>query len=51
MQKELIIIFLTFYQDLIVIKAALIFIVIFLYDLMTKSKKPYLRTDLNELDE
>ncbi|KAM3134149.1 hypothetical protein pb186bvf_013770 [Paramecium bursaria] len=50
-QKTLIIIFLTFYEDLIVIKASLVFLVIFMYDLFTKSKKPYKLKNLNSLDE
>lgn len=36
-QKSLIIIFLTFYEDLIVIKAAMMFIIVFIYQLLSKA--------------
>ncbi|KAM3138602.1 hypothetical protein pb186bvf_009354 [Paramecium bursaria] len=49
-QKELIIVFLIFYEDVIVIKGTLVFIIIFAYDIFSKSYKPYKRIDLNELD-
>ncbi|KAM3132192.1 hypothetical protein pb186bvf_015652 [Paramecium bursaria] len=49
-QKELIIIFLIFYEDIIIIKGTLVFIIIFCYDIFSKTYKPYKRVDLNELD-
>ena len=49
-QKELMIIFLTFYEDIIIIKGTIIFIIIFCYDLFSKRYKPYKRVDLNRLD-
>ncbi|KAM3129816.1 hypothetical protein pb186bvf_018110 [Paramecium bursaria] len=49
-QKELIIIFLTFYEDIIIIKGTIIFIIIFSYDIISKKNKPYKRVELNKLD-
>ena len=49
-QKELIIIFLTFYEDIIIIKGTIIFIIVFCYDLFSKRYKPYKRVELNRLD-
>ncbi|KAM3129372.1 hypothetical protein pb186bvf_018520 [Paramecium bursaria] len=49
-QKELIIIFLTFYEDTIIIKGTIVFLIIFCYDVFSKRFKPYKRVDLNKLD-
>ena len=43
--------FLTFYEDLIIIKGALIFIIIFIYQFLTKQYRPYKLPFLNFLDE
>ncbi|CAD8168810.1 unnamed protein product [Paramecium pentaurelia] len=51
LQKGFIIIFLTFYEDLIIIKGALVFIIIFIYQLLTKKYRPYLFIQLNIIDE
>ena len=45
------IIFLTFYEDLIIIKGALIFMIIFVYQLLTKKYRPYKLPFLNFIDE
>ncbi|CAK68383.1 unnamed protein product (macronuclear) [Paramecium tetraurelia] len=50
-QKSFIILFLTFYEDLIIIKAALIFIIVFIYSLLTKKYKPFKLPYLNYLDD
>ncbi|CAD8125007.1 unnamed protein product [Paramecium sonneborni] len=50
-QKSFIILFLTFYEDLIIIKAALIFIIVFIYSMLTKKYKPYKLPYLNYLDD
>ncbi|KAM3129390.1 hypothetical protein pb186bvf_018538 [Paramecium bursaria] len=47
---KMIIIFLTFYEDIIIIKGTIVFIIIFCYDLISKKYKPYKRVDLNKLD-
>ena len=44
------IIFLTFYEDLIIIKGTIVFIIIFCYDIFSRRFKPYKRVDLNKLD-
>ena len=46
----MIIIFLTFYEDIIIIKGTIVFIIIFCYDIFSKRYKPYKRLDLNKLD-
>ncbi|CAD8124696.1 unnamed protein product [Paramecium sonneborni] len=51
LQKGFIIVFLTFYEDLIIIKAALIFIITFVYSIFTKKFKPYKLSYLNFIDE
>ncbi|CAD8108833.1 unnamed protein product [Paramecium primaurelia] len=50
-QKSFIILFLTFYEDLIIIKAALIFIIVFIYSMLTKKYKPFKLPYLNYLDD
>lgn len=45
------IVFLTFYEDLIIIKASLIFLIIFIYLFLTKKFKPYKLPHLNLIDE
>ena len=49
-QKELIIIFLTFYEDIIIIKGTIVIIIINCYDIFSKRYKPYKSVDLNKLD-
>ena len=49
-QKELIIIFLTFYEDIIIIKGTIVFIIINCYDMLSKKYMPYKSVDLNKLD-
>ncbi|CAD8125569.1 unnamed protein product [Paramecium sonneborni] len=51
LQKGFIIIFLTFYEDLIIIKGALVFIIVFIYQLLTRTFKPYKLQFLNLIDE
>lgn len=46
-QKGLIIIFLTFYEDLIIIKASLIFLIVFVYSLLSRKYNPYESRFLN----
>ena len=46
----MIIIFLTFYEDTIIIKGTIVFMIIFCYDVFSKIYKPYKRVDLNNLD-
>ena len=46
----MIIIFLTFYEDTIIIKGTIVFLIIFCYDVFSKRFKPYKRVDLNKLD-
>ncbi|CAD8169725.1 unnamed protein product [Paramecium pentaurelia] len=50
-QKGFMIVFLTFYEDQIIIKGALIFMIVFVYQLLTKKLKPYKLLSLNVLDE
>ncbi|CAD8126668.1 unnamed protein product [Paramecium sonneborni] len=50
-QKSFIITFLTFYEDLIIIKAALVFIIVFVYSGLTKKYKPYKLPFLNQIDD
>ncbi|CAD8191360.1 unnamed protein product [Paramecium octaurelia] len=50
-QKSFIITFLTFYEDLIIIKAALVFIIVFIYSGLTKKFRPYKLPFLNEIDD
>jgi hypothetical protein len=49
-QKELIIIFLAFYEDKIIIKAALTYLVVCAYFYLSVSFKPYESNNLNKLD-
>ncbi|CAD8113937.1 unnamed protein product [Paramecium sonneborni] len=49
-QKELIIIFLTFYQDQILVKAVLVYGIIFIYNYLTLQIFPYQAMQLNVLD-
>ncbi|CAD8210964.1 unnamed protein product [Paramecium octaurelia] len=51
LEKGFMIVFLTFYEDLIIIKAAMIFIITFLYSILTKKFKPYKLQYLNFIDE
>ncbi|CAD8196278.1 unnamed protein product [Paramecium pentaurelia] len=51
LEKGFMIVFLTFYEDLIIIKAAMIFIITFIYSLLTKKFKPYKLSYLNFIDE
>ncbi|CAD8196346.1 unnamed protein product [Paramecium pentaurelia] len=51
LEKGFMIVFLTFYEDLIIIKAAMIFIITFLYSILTKKFKPYKLSYLNLIDE
>ncbi|CAD8121080.1 unnamed protein product [Paramecium sonneborni] len=51
LQKGFIIIFLTFYEDLIIIKGALVFIIVFIYQLLTRKYRPYQFPKLNLIDE
>jgi len=44
------IVFLTFYEDQIVIKAALIFIIVYIYSLLSKRYTPYEFNFLNIID-
>ena len=46
----MIIIFLTFYEDSIIIKGTIIFLIIFCYDIFSKRYRRYRRVDLNNLD-
>ncbi|CAK84354.1 unnamed protein product (macronuclear) [Paramecium tetraurelia] len=50
-QKGFMIVFLTFYEDQIIIKGALIFMIVFIYQIFTKKFKPYKLRQLNLLDE
>ena len=50
LQKEFMIIVLTYYEDHIQVKAALVFLVLFLYSFMTNKHKPYLTGELNTID-
>ncbi|CAD8125242.1 unnamed protein product [Paramecium sonneborni] len=50
-EKSFILSFLTFYEDLIIIKAALIFIIVFIYSGLTKKYKPYKLPFLNQIDD
>ncbi|CAD8128511.1 unnamed protein product [Paramecium sonneborni] len=50
-QKGFMIMFLTLYEDQIIIKAALIFIIVFIYQILTKKYRPYKSPYLNFLDE
>ncbi|CAD8187831.1 unnamed protein product [Paramecium pentaurelia] len=50
-QKSFIITFLTFYEDLIIIKAALVFIIVFIYSGLTKKYRPYKLPFLNQIDD
>lgn len=43
--------FLTFYEDLIIIKASLAFMILFLYMFLTKKFIPYKLSFLNLIDE
>jgi len=45
------IIVLTYYEDHITVKAALVFLVLFLYSFMTNKHKPYLTGELNTIDQ
>lgn len=51
LEKGFMIVFLTFYEDLIIIKASLIFIITFVYSLLTKKYKPYKLSYLNFIDD
>ncbi|CAD8169765.1 unnamed protein product [Paramecium pentaurelia] len=51
LEKGFIIIFLTFYEDLIIIKGALVFIIVFIYQLLTRTYRPYKLPFLNLVDE
>ncbi|CAD8067418.1 unnamed protein product [Paramecium sonneborni] len=51
LQKGFIIIFLTFYEDLVIIKGALVFMIVFLYQLLTRKYRPYQILQLNIIDE
>jgi len=44
------IIFLTFYEDQVVIKAAIIFIIVYVYSLLSKKYTPYEFNFLNNFD-
>lgn len=41
----------TFYEDVIVVKAAMIFLIVFIYQLLSKATKPYSIAFLNEFDQ
>ncbi|CAD8169357.1 unnamed protein product [Paramecium pentaurelia] len=49
-QKEIIIIVLTYYDDHISIKASLVFLVLFSYSLITIKQRPYMTGQLNQID-
>ncbi|CAD8164426.1 unnamed protein product [Paramecium octaurelia] len=51
LEKGFIIIFLTFYEDLIIIKGALVFMIVFVYQVLTRSYRPYKLPFLNLVDE
>ncbi|CAD8125630.1 unnamed protein product [Paramecium sonneborni] len=50
-QKGCMIMFLTFYEDQIIIKGALIFMIVFIYKILTKQFQPFKLPYLNLLDE
>ncbi|CAD8213993.1 unnamed protein product [Paramecium octaurelia] len=49
-QKELMVIFLTFYEDYVLIKGALVILVLLYYSWIQINTKPYANNDLNHLD-
>ncbi|CAD8083245.1 unnamed protein product [Paramecium sonneborni] len=49
-QKELMVIFLTFYEDYVLIKGALVILVLLYYSWIQINTKPYANNDLNYLD-
>ena len=49
-QREIIILFLIFYQDQVVFKSALVFLLVILYDILAKHYLPYKTRKMNRLD-